>query len=75
MVEKNFPHRLQRLTSDTLDRLQSPMRVWAFDEHRVGLVPTQRRAWFAWWEVPIAPFLWKFEWSWIYGFVEGVVKA
>ena len=66
-MEKNFPHRLQTLNTDTL---QSPVRVWAFAEHRVGLVPPQRRAWFPWWEVPIAPFCWKFEWSWVYGFVE-----
>lgn len=46
------------------------LRVWAFDEHRVGLKPTQKRAWFPWWEVPLAPFKWKFEWSWVYGLVE-----
>ena len=66
-MEKNFPTRLQKLNTA---KLNSPLRVWAFDEHRVGLVPTQRRAWFPWWVVPIAPFRWKFEWSWVYGFVE-----
>ena len=66
-MEKNFPKRLQKLNRDSL---QSPLRVWAFDEHRVGLVPTQRRAWFPWWVVPMSPFRWKFDWSWVYGFVE-----
>ena len=66
-MEKNFPKRLQKLNTD---KPHSPLRVWAFDKHRVGLVPTQRRAWFPWWVVPMAPFRWKFDWSWVYGFVE-----
>lgn len=66
-MEKNFPHPLKQLQEQSPD---CPLRVWAFDEHRVGLKPTQRRAWFPWWEVPTAPFKWRFEWSWVYGFVE-----
>ena len=46
------------------------VRVWAMDEHRIGLKPMVRRAWFPWWEVPIAPVNWRFEWCWVYGFVE-----
>lgn len=66
-MEKNFPLQLKQVQT----RSQvSQVRVWAFDEHRVGLKPTQRRAWFPWWEVPMAPFKWRFEWSWVYGFVE-----
>lgn len=44
--------------------------VWTMDEHRLGLKPMVAREWFPWWQVPIAPVHWRFEWCWVYGFIE-----
>ena len=71
-MEKKFPRQLRQLQQNYPSSI---LRVWAFDEHRVGLKPTQKRAWFPWWEVPLAPFKWKFEWSWVYGLVEPTTGA
>ena len=49
---------------------QQKVRLWSMDEHRIGLKPIHRRAWFPWWVVPTAKFKWCFEWLWVYGFVE-----
>lgn len=36
----------------------------------MGLHPVSRRVWIGPYDVPIAPYNWKFEWSWLAGFVE-----
>ena len=65
-MEKKLPQRVKELEI----KLGKPVRLWAMDEHRVGLKPVLRRDWFPWWEVPIAPVNWQFKWFWVYGFVE-----
>lgn len=66
-MEKNLKQRL-----DDLQQAYPTVsvRLWCMDEHRLGLKPIHRRAWFPWWVMPIAPFRWRFEWCWVYGFVE-----
>jgi transposase len=43
--------------------------VWAEDEHRVGLIPLQRRIWAPIGQRPIAPSDRQYQWGWVYGFV------
>jgi transposase len=45
------------------------VEVWAEDEHRCGLKPVLLQAWFAWYEAPVAPMRWQFEWAWLDGWV------
>lgn len=65
-MEKNLQQRHAQL-QQTYSQVEVP--IWTMDEHRVGLKSIQRRAWFPWWVVTIAPFTWRFQWCWVYGFV------
>jgi hypothetical protein len=47
-----------------------PVEVWAFDEHRLGLKPLLRRIWAKRGERPIAVSTHKYEWVYLYGFVQ-----
>ena len=49
---------------------EADISVWAEDEHRIGMHPVNRRFWAPLGEVPVASVNWKFEWSWLAGFVE-----
>jgi len=64
--KKKLPQRVKELEM----KLAKTVRLWTMDEHRVGFKPKLRRDWFPWWEIPIAPVYWRFEWFWLYGFVE-----
>ena len=65
-MEKKIVQRREQLENQEGKQL----RVWTMDEHRVGLKPMVGREWFPWWQVPIAPVYWRFEWCWVYGFIE-----
>lgn len=65
-MEKNLQQRHAQL-QQAYPQVEVPL--WTMDEHRVGLKSVQRRAWFPWWLVPTAPFAWRFQWCWVYGFV------
>jgi transposase len=49
---------------------ERPVEVWAFDEHRVGLKPILRRQWAPKRQRPIALGRHRFEWLYLYGFVQ-----
>lgn len=48
---------------------KADIKVWAMDEHRLGLKPVQRRVWARQGEQPIATVKWRFQWLWLYGLV------
>ena len=41
---------------------QAEIGVWAMDEHRLGLIPVQRRVWAEQGEQLIAAIKWRFQW-------------
>ncbi len=45
------------------------IEVWSFDEHRVGLKPIIRKVWAPIGERPSAVFCHRYEWVYLYGFV------
>lgn len=49
---------------------QAQIEVWFFDEHRVGLKPILRKVWSPRGERPIALVQPRYEWLYVYGFVE-----
>lgn len=49
---------------------QAQIKVWFFDEHRVGLKPIIRKVWSPIGERPIAVVQPRYEWLYIYGFVK-----
>jgi transposase len=49
---------------------QAQIEVWFFDEHRVGVKPIIRKIWSPIGERPIAVVQTRYEWLYIYGFVE-----
>lgn len=66
-MEKKLEQRVRQLEQQYPE---AEIQLWAFDEHRLGLKPLLRRIWVQWWETPTAEVNWKFEWLWVYGFVE-----
>ncbi len=46
------------------------VEVWAFDEHRLGLKPILRKVWARGGERPIAVVNYRYEWTYLYGFVD-----
>ena len=46
-----------------------PVEVWAFDEHRLGLKPVLRRQWAPRGQRPVAVGRHRYEWLYLYGFV------
>ncbi|MGD1896759.1 MAG: hypothetical protein ACFB16_07380 [Phormidesmis sp.] len=46
------------------------VEVWSFDEHRLGLKPIIRKAWARVGERLIAAVNYRYEWTYLYGFVE-----
>jgi hypothetical protein len=66
---------LEKKLNTELEALQqtypeAAVELWCEDEHRVGLKPVLRRVYVPEGEVPIASVNWRFEWLWLYGFVE-----
>lgn len=49
---------------------EATVEVWAEDEHRVGLLPLERRAWAAAGERPVTVARERYEWTYVWGFVE-----
>jgi transposase len=49
---------------------QAKIEVWFFDEHRLGLKPIVRKVWSKRGERPIAQVEHRYEWLYVYGFVE-----
>jgi hypothetical protein len=48
----------------------SDLRVWAFDEHRIGLKPILRRVWAKRGHRPVVSVQPRYEWRYLHGFVE-----
>ena len=46
------------------------LEVWAMDEHRIGLKPILRAVWAACGQRPLAPVRPRYEWLYLYGFVQ-----
>lgn len=51
---------------------EAVVEVWAEDEHRVGLLPIERRVWSPIGERPVATVHPRYEWTYVWGFVEPV---
>ncbi len=66
-MEKKLQQELERLKSTYPDAV---IQVWSEDEHRLGLKPILRRVYVSEGENPIAPVHWRYEWLWVYAFVE-----
>ena len=49
---------------------RATVEVWAFDEHRLGLKPITRRVWARQGQRPIARVNHRYQWLYLYGFVE-----
>lgn len=66
-----FPHRLMsQLRKAVRVAPDLQLRYWVEDESRFGLKPIRRRRITARGVAPIALEYWRFEWLWLYGFVE-----
>lgn len=66
-----FPHRLMsQLRKAVRVAPDLQLRYWVEDESRFGLKPIVRRRITARGVAPIAIEYWRFEWVWLYGFVE-----
>jgi transposase len=48
---------------------QATIRVWAEDEHRLGLLPVVRRVWAPEGQRPVVHVRRQYEWLYVYGFV------
>ena len=49
---------------------RATVEIWAFDEHRLGLKPITRRVWARQGQRPIARVNHRYQWLYLYGFVE-----
>lgn len=45
------------------------LTIWAMDEHRLGLLPSQRRVWARRGQRPVAWVRRRYQWLYVYGFV------
>jgi transposase len=63
----DLPEKVKKVR-DTYSTAQ--VEVWFFDEHRVGLKPIIRKVWALKGERPVAVVEPKYEWLYVYGFVE-----
>jgi len=69
--EKKFKQELLPKVKELQEKYpQAQIEVWFFDEHRVGLKPIIRKVWSPIGERPIAVVQPRYEWLYIYGFVE-----
>lgn len=70
-AQKRFKQELWPKVKEWQDKYpQAQIEVWFFDEHRVGLKPIIRKVWSPIGERPIAVVQPRYEWLYIYGFVE-----
>ncbi len=65
--KKKLQQETTRLQAEYPD---ADVEVWAMDEHRLGLKPVVRRVWVDEWTTPTAQVNWRYEWLWLYGFVQ-----
>ena len=65
--KRNLPREVEKLQAKYPD---CKIEVWFFDEHRVGLKPIIKRVWSKVGQRPIAIVQHKYEWLYVYGFVE-----
>lgn len=66
-MEKKLAHTVKQVCQEYP---QAVVEVWTQDEHRIGLKPVLRRVWTPIGEQPIAKVHQRYEWLWLYGFVE-----
>lgn len=70
-VQEKFKQELPLKVKELQEKYpQAQIEVWFFDEHRVGLKPILRKVWSPVGERPIAIVQHRYEWLYIYGFVE-----
>lgn len=70
-AQEEFKQELSRKVKQLQQQyLQAEIEVWFFDEHRVGLKPIIRKVWSPIGERPIAVVQPRYEWLYVYGFVE-----
>jgi len=65
--KQELPQKVQKLQEKYPG---AKIEVWFFDEHRVGLKPILRKVWAPVGERPIAVVEHRYEWLYVYGFVE-----
>jgi transposase len=65
--KQNLPLKVQEIQEKNPS---ATVEVWYFDEHRVGLKPIIRKVWARQGERPIATVEHRYEWLYVYGFVE-----
>lgn len=61
---------LPRVNQLQIEHPEATIQVWSMDEHRLGLKPVLRRVWVSDGWQPIAQVNWRFQWLWLYGFVQ-----
>ena len=66
-MEKKLKETIQALKEAYPD---ADLSVWAEDEHRIGMHPVNRRVWALCGTTPTTSVNWKFQWSWLSGFVQ-----
>jgi transposase len=70
-AQEDFKKQLQVLVKELEQQYpEAQIEVWFFDEHRVGLKPILRKVWSPIGERPIAVVQHRYEWLYVYGFVE-----
>lgn len=70
-LQQQFKENLPQLVKQLQEKYPTAeIEVWFFDEHRVGLKPILRKAWSPVGERPIAVVQHRYEWLYVYGFVE-----
>jgi hypothetical protein len=71
-MEKKLQNRSQKLCRD---HPQAIVELWTMDEHRLGLKPIPWRIWAEIGENLTADVNWKYQWLWLYGFVDPRSRA
>ncbi len=64
---KSLPLKFKKLEEE---EPEAEIALWFFDEHRVGLKPILRKVWAKIGERPIAVVQHRYEWLYVYGFVQ-----
>ncbi len=67
IFKTNFSKKVKKLQEENPD---CELEVWFFDEHRVGLKPILKKVWSKIGERPIAIVQHRYEWLYVYGFVQ-----
>nr|WP_293109391.1 winged helix-turn-helix domain-containing protein [Okeania sp. SIO2F4] len=71
IAQENFQKNLPLKVKELREKYPSKkIEIWFFDEHRVGLKPIIRKVWDPVGERPTAIVQHRYEWLYVYGFVE-----